>query len=155
MKRIVALILSFCLCGTLYACGGQSAVTEPTPTEPTKETIILTPENVQDYLLIEDEAANYEKHYSGIGMWSPSSVDCVIQISKKTPCELSNVKLTLQVFPSGWFLDEEEYQTCEIQLPVDGNKTAELHFSSFLGLSVPEKFVIEVIDVSGSVVIEK
>lgn len=129
------------------------------PAEPTKEKIILTPENIQDYLLIESEAANYESasnYIDSLGIFLPySSVDCIIHIDKKVPCELSNVKLTLQVYPYGWFLDEEDWQTFETQLPVDGHKTAELHFYD-LGPNIePEKFIIKVTDVSGSVEIEK
>lgn len=153
---MAALILAFCLCGNLCACGGQSTTTETPPTEPTKETIILTPENVQDYLWIEYETANYKagKEFNqSLGyMFCYAYIDCIIQIDKKVPCELSNVKLTLNVIPAGWYQDGK---TFEIQLPADGKATKELNFSASAAFSEPKNFVIEVVSVSGSVEIGK
>lgn len=150
---IFAVLLAVLVPLIISAIGGDSApIVE---TKPKTATIQLSPSNFSNYFYLEYETASYKSHVVEVLGYSFETgyADCQISISKKKPCELSDVILTLAVHPSGINWDDTP-ETVTVNVSVDGNTTKTVTFESketVKGLVKEPRFYGYITDVSGTV----
>ena len=149
MKRIISLIALLTICFSLCAC---------TSGAPKTETIQLTATNFSDYFYLECETTSYESHVVEVlgYAFETGYADCQISISKKKPCEPSDVILTLDVYSTGISWDEKP-KTVTVKVSVDGNTTKKVSFESeetVKGLVSEPRFYTIIKEVSGTVKVE-
>ena len=137
----------------IFAIGNGSA--PKAETKPKTTTIQLSTSNFQDYFYLEYETSSYNSHVVEVLGYSFETgyADCQISISKKKPCEPSDVILTLEVHPVGINWDEAP-ETVTVRVSVDGNTTKTVSFESketVKGLVKEPRFYGLIKDVSGTV----
>jgi len=164
MKKLLSLFLVIVFCFGLVACNDNNSdnsnkSSNNTKTDAPAETgeVVLTPENVYDYLAFEIELENivrYSLNYAEGVTEGPKSgfggCDIVLNVFAKKAVTFDDVKITFDLVPG-----DDKFETSknhELQLKYDGSANETYKYNCEVDGEGSPNFEVVVKEISGKVI---
>ncbi len=127
-----------------------------------EEPILLTPDNIQNYLQFNTFYDNYSSHTNGGILFTYA--DVTFEVYPKVPGKLSNVNIKVEItFPKGWTVTSSDpayipgdakRMVLSITLPADGKYTTTHNIGNLMIEKPYTSCSINILSVSGSFIEE-